>query len=326
MKMKQRLCRLLAYPLLWPVISMPGRSYRGALPALTSQQSAAKTRLETSVRALVALGERNAHNYEGLIAAETLIEEALRLAGCSVRTESFAFDGVEMKNVEGEIRGTSRPDEIVVFGAHYDTVYGSPGADDNASGVAILLELARRFGSKAQGRTIRFVAFANEENPGGAPWESMGSYAYARACRERGEKIVGMISLEMLGVYSDEPGSQHYPFPFSLLYPDVGNFAGFVANFGSRSFVRRCIKSFRAANLFPSEGVAAPEMFRDIHRSDHWSFWQFGYSALMLTDTSNFRNKLYHTERDVPEILDFARMSLVTDGVEHVANDLANGD
>jgi Zn-dependent M28 family amino/carboxypeptidase len=324
MAFKQRLWRLIAYPFLWPVIHMPGKSHSGPLALLNEGQQEMKLNLERHVRKLAdEIGERNAHNYPGFLETERYITEQFRAGGYAIRTQSFYFDGVEMRNVEAELRGTELPDEIIVIGAHYDTVYGSPGADDNASGVAGLLELARLFASKPQKRTLRFVAFANEENPNAA-WETMGSYEYARECKERNEKIVAMISLEMIGVYSDAPGSQRYPLPFSLLYPEVGNFIGFVSNLASGKFVRRCVGTFRQAGLFPSEGVAAPEFIRDIHRSDHWSFWQFGYPGLMLTDTSNFRNTLYHTTADVPAILDFGKMTLVICGIEKVVDDLCN--
>jgi Zn-dependent M28 family amino/carboxypeptidase len=271
-------------------------------------------------------GERNAKNYAGLQAAAAYIEQSFKALNYTVGKQAFQFDGVEMHNVEAEIRGKDRADEIIVIGAHYDTVYGSPGADDNATGVAALLEIARLMADSVQGRTLRLVAFANEEHPGGAAWETMGSYAYAKRCKERNENVVGMISLEMLGVYFDEHGSQKYPTPFNWFYPEVGNFIAFVGDIPSRDFVTRCIGLFRHFCQFPSEGVAAPPFFRDVNRSDHWSFWQFGYPALMLTDTSNFRNTLYHTKKDVPAIINFEGLARVTNGMALVVNDLVNHD
>lgn len=324
MKLKQRFFRTLLYPLLWRVIGMPGRSYAGPLEALTREQGDVKQNLEAHVNKLAnAIGERNARNYPGFLECERYITEVFTANKWNIRKESITFDGVEMQNIEAEKRGTTKPDEIIVVGAHYDTVYGSPGADDNASGVAALLELARLLSDSVQGRTLRLVAFANEENPNSA-WETMGSYAYARGCRERGENIVGMISLEMIGVFSDEHGSQRYPKPFSWLYPETGNFIAFVGNIASRKWVHKCIGSFREQSMFPSEGIAAPAFVKDINRSDHWSFWQFGYSAFMLTDTSNFRNQLYHTIKDTPDILDFDRMTRVTTGMAEVLTDIVN--
>jgi hypothetical protein len=325
MAIKQKLCRALLYPFLWPIIHMPGKSHSGPLPALTNEHLDSKENLISTVtRLAVGIGQRNAKNYGGLLDSAALIKDCFERNGFTVSHDSFQFDGVEMHNVIGELRGKERPDEIVLAGAHYDTVYGSPGADDNASGVAVLLELARIMSDQIQGRTLRLVAFANEENPGNAPWETMGSYHYAKACKERGDNIVGMISLEMLGYYSDAPGSQTYPLPFSLVYPSVGNFVAFVGYLDTRKWIKRCIGSFRNQTLFPSEGVAAPAFLRDVNRSDHWSFRQFGYPSMMLTDTSNFRNKLYHTVKDTPGILDFDRMARVTIGVAAMLKDIVN--
>jgi Zn-dependent M28 family amino/carboxypeptidase len=229
-----------------------------------------------------------------------------------------------MHNIEAELKGKEAPEEIIVIGAHYDTVYGSPGADDNATGVAALLEIARLMADSVQGRTLRLVAFANEETSNDGSNETMGSYLYARECHGCGDKIVGMISLEMLGVYFDTPGSQVYPAPFKWFYPNVGNFIGFVGDIPSRDFVLKCIASFRRQCQFPSEGVAAPPFLRDANRSDHWGFWQFGYAALMLTDTSNFRNTLYHTDKDLPEIINFERLARLTHGLVLMITDLVN--
>jgi Zn-dependent M28 family amino/carboxypeptidase len=325
MKPLLKVLKYALYPFAWRIVHMPGSSYKGTLPSLADHEQAVKANLLSHVNRLaLEIGQRNARNYEGLKLSAQFIEDTLRSFGYAVRSETFVFDGVEMRNIEAESRGASKPEEIVVIGAHYDTVYESPGADDNASGVAAMLEIARLLKDTAHSRTLRFVAFANEENPGGTPWETMGSYAYARGCHQRGEKIVAMLSLEMVGVYSDAEGSQAYPMPFKIFYPTVGNFIGFVANTQSRDLVTRCIGSFRRHTKFPSEGCSAPDKLRDINRSDHWSFWQFGYQALMVTDTSNFRNHLYHTMRDTPEILDFDRMSRVATGLSRVVDELVN--
>ena len=320
----RKLLRALVYPVAWPVLGMPGRSHRGPMTALDATESAVKQQVEAVVRKLAdEIGERHARNYKGLVAAEQYIASELTALGYSVTFQSFTYAGVQMKNVIAERRGVSKPNEIVVVGAHYDTVYGTPGADDNASGVAALLAIARLIRDVKHSRTIRLVAFANEENQNNPVWSDMGSYVYARSCKESGDNIVGMMSLEMLGVYSDAPNSQHYPKPFNWFFPSVGNFVGFVGNLRSRRFVRECVAAFRAQCRFPSEGAAVPERFRDIARSDHWSFWQFGYQAVMITDTSNFRNRLYHTKDDKPEILDFDRLARLTVGLSKMIVTLA---
>jgi len=169
---------------------------------------------------------------------------------------------------------------------------------------------------------VRFVLFPNEEHPS-LPNTTMGSYKYAMRCRERQEKL-RMIVLEMLGFYSDEEGSQKYPFPFNLLYPQRGNFIGFVGNTRSRQLVHACVHAFRQLARFPSQGAAAPERFKDIARSDHWSFWQAGYQALMVTDTSEFRNPYYHTELDTPDKLNFEHMARVVQGLASMTAAIAN--
>jgi hypothetical protein len=325
MELLQKVCRAVATPLLWPILGMPGRSFSGSLPPLTDEELQVKQNLERLVHHLaVDIGERHAASYASLLRAEQLIADTLQGYGYAVRTQPFQFSGVEMHNIEAELVGSTRPQEIVVAGAHHDTVVGSPGADDNATGVAAMLEIGRLLKGRLNGRTLRLVGFGNEENQGGGAWELMGSWHYARECKLNRDNVVGMVSLEMLGVYSDTPNTQHYPFPFNLLYPNRGNFVGFVGNLGSRRWVRKCIGQFRQNCAFPSEGVAAPEMFRDINRSDHWSFWQFGYPGLMVTDTSNFRNKLYHTLQDTPDILDFDRFARVTVGMARMIERLVN--
>lgn len=305
------------------MIGMPGKSYSGALPVLPAEGEILAERLRGDVNMLAGtIGERNTGRYQQLRQSAAYIKERFRELGYTVREEPFLADGKEVVNIEAERKGSTLPAEIVVIGAHYDSMVGTPGANDNASGVAAVLELARLFKDSKPGRTVRFVAFVNEEYP----WyrtEQMGSRVYARKARERGEKIVAMLSLETIGYYSDEPGSQHYPAVFSLFYPDRGNFACFVGNLGSRSLVRRVIGTFRETTRFPSEGVAAPAWIEGIGWSDHWPFWQEGYPALMVTDTAPFRYSHYHQPSDTPDKLDYGRMARVVSGLARVVAKLA---
>jgi Zn-dependent M28 family amino/carboxypeptidase len=259
------------------------------------------------------IGERNVTRPRAYAAAADYIEKSLR----NSRRQEFET-GV---NIEAEIAGN---DEIVVVGAHYDSVIGSPGADDNASGVAAVIELARAFAGKSAKRTIRFVAFANEEPPHFATPE-MGSFRYAQRCKDRGEKIVGMLSLETIGYFTDAPRSQQYPAMLDLLYPSVGNFIAFVSNFQSRALVRRTVSQFRKQSKVPAESGALPEMIDGVGWSDQWAFWQFGYPALMVTDTALFRNPHYHAATDKPGSLDYERLAVVVEGLMIVVDDLANG-
>lgn len=172
-------------------------------------------------------------------------------------------------------------------------------------------------------RSIRWVAFVNEEPPY-FQTSNMGSVVYARQLHKAKEDVVAAVSLETIGMYSDEDGSQHYPVGFSLLYPSKGNFIGFVGNIGSRRLVREAIRSFREGSALPPEGIAAPEWIAGIGWSDQWSFWQEGYPGVMVTDTAPFRNPNYHLQSDKPDTLDYDRMARVVQGLTKVIAKLGN--
>jgi len=280
-------------------------------------------RLRRDVVALCSIGDRHTFLPASLEAAASLIESELAAAGHRVERQSFDVpdDETRAHNLIVEIRGAERPAEIVVIGAHYDTVSGTAGADDNASGVAALLALARRFSGTARARTLRFVAFANEEPPH-FQTSAMGSLQYARRCHERGENIVAMLSLEAIGYYDDHPGSQQYPALLGAFYPDRGNFIAFASNLSSRSLASRCVSAFRARTPFPVQTASLPEAVQGIGWSDQWSFWQFGWPAVMITDTAPFRNPHYHEAGDTPDTLDYERLAMVVDGVAGVVEEL----
>jgi Zn-dependent M28 family amino/carboxypeptidase len=253
--------------------------------------------------------ERNERRRDAYARAADLIDESLAAAGCA----TSRYGG----NVIGELRGAT--DEIVIVGAHYDSVEGSPGADDNASGVAAMLALART--AKPE-RTLRFVAFANEEPPYFMS-PAMGSWQYARRCRERREKIAAMLCLESLAYFSDAPHSQEYPEMLDGLFPDVANFIAFASNIASAKLLQRVIGTFRAHASVPAEGGAFLEDVPGVAWSDQWSFWQFAYEAVMVTDTAPFRNPNYHTARDTPETLDYVRFARVVEGLAAVVGELS---
>ena len=314
-------------------IRMPGRGHRGELPPTTDDELGIAAELERDVRALAQeIGERSSMQAHGR--AIQYLQGAFQAEGLSSFLHQFAnpvpigisgiaFDIVFQANVVAEIRGSVRADEIVVVGAHYDSVRGSPGANDNASGVAAMLAIARRLATSKPERTLRFVAFTDEEPPC-FQTDDMGSLAYARACREKGERIVAMLSLETLGCYSDAPGSQRYPIPLlKLAYPSRGNFVAFVGNVASRGLVREAIGSFRESAAFPSEGAALPAWIPGVGWSDQWSFWQQGYPAIMVTDTALFRDPNYHRASDTPEKIDYGRLARVVDGLVSVVARLA---
>jgi Zn-dependent M28 family amino/carboxypeptidase len=268
------------------------------------------------------IGERHVLRPEALHAAERYIGETLRALGYEVSRQAYQAQGVDSANLEVSIAGSGAASEIVLAGAHYDTVPGSPGADDNASGVAAILELARLLRSAKPARTIRLVAFVNEEPPFFF-WGEMGSKVYARAARARGDDIRVMLSLEMLGCYSDEKGSQGYPPLLKYFYPAQGNYVAFVSNVRSRHALRGVFEAFRASSDFPAEKLAAPALVPGIGWSDQLSFWREGYPAAMVTDTAFHRYRHYHQPTDTPEKLDYARMAQVVEGLARTLGSLA---
>lgn len=281
--------------------------------------------LEKHVRVLAAeIGERNVWLPAALAAAEAYIEGQWRAQGYSVAAQRYTVEGVDSANLEISVPGTTRPDEIIVIGAHYDSVQSSPGADDNASAVAALLEISRLLTGIRVARTLRLVAFVNEEPPFFF-WGNMGSAVYAKAARRRANDIRAMFSLEMLGCYSDERNSQHYPPLLRHFYPDRGNFIGLVSNLRSRSLLKQAVAAFHRQSDFPAESAALPAWVPGVAWSDQLSFWRQGYRGVMVTDTAFFRYPYYHTALDTPDRLDYVRLSGVTGALARTFADLANG-
>ncbi len=304
------------------MIRMPNKTYAGSLPPLTNEQCTIRDAIRYDLELLAGeIGERNIQQYTNLCAAADFIQLSFEQAGYEVKRQSYEVAGRTCYNIEVEISGNVKANEIVIVGAHYDTVFDCPGANDNASGVAALLALARAFSGKEISRSLRFVAFVNEEPPF---FQSgmMGSMVYAKRCRERCEKIVAMLSLETIGYYSEQPGSQRYPFPVGFFYPSTGNFVAFVSNLPSRWLVRKVVASFRRQVQFPSEGGSWPGIIPGIGWSDQWAFWRMGYPALMVTDTAPFRYPYYHTEQDTPDKIAYEHLSRVVVGLKLVVADL----
>ena len=260
------------------------------------------------------VGERNSRRYRRLERAREYIEETFAQSGYRIGHDRYECGGREYRNVVATVPWAASSAPVVVVGAHYDTALGSPGADDNASGVAVLLELARVLGNQPAAASIRWVAFTLEESPH-FKTDSMGSRVYARRCRQRGDSIRGMISLEMVGCFSDARGSQRHP--ISLMrwfYPDRGNFIAVAGNYASRRLVRRLSRLLSAHGDLPVEHIALP-FVPGVDLSDNWSFWEEGYPALMVTDTAFFRNRHYHRSTDLPETLDYRSMELLVRGM-----------
>lgn len=280
-------------------------------------------RLERHVRA-IAMSPRNLDHYPALEDAARYIEATLRQHGHAPRAQVYRVGGRAVRNVEVVIEpdGAGPETPTYVVGAHYDSPDDSPGANDNGSGVAAALELARMLvGARPRSHRLRMVFWVNEEQPYGKT-PDMGSWRHAERLKASGERVAGMIALETLGYFSDAPGSQKFPFPFGLVYPDTGNFVAFVGLPGSRTFTHHATRAFRRLSPFPAIGGMAPGFIPGIDLSDHWAYHQFGYPALMVTDTAPFRNPRYHQPDDLPHTVDYANLARVTIGLEALIRDL----
>lgn len=281
------------------------------------------TELREHVNALAGdIGERNLTCIHALHSAASYIHAAWTAQGHTVERQRYLVAGQPVENLVLEVAGTDRPHEIVVMGAHYDSAIGSPGADDNASGVAALLALSRDLATTAMSCTLRLVAFVNEEPPCFGT-DRMGSLVYARRCKERSEHIGAMVCLESIGYFSKERGSQAYPFPLGLLHPDTGSFIAVVGNLASRALVKRLATCMRSEGLPRCEACALPAWVPGVALSDHASFWRMGYRAAMVTDTAPFRNPHYHRESDTPLTLDYLSLAHTVRGLSHAMKTLA---
>jgi hypothetical protein len=283
---------------------------------LTPHEHAVAIALRRHVLA-IAGAPRNLRHYESLQRTAAYIDEEFSRAGYDPRHQVFEVEGRRVANIEAERRGSRRPDRILVIGAHYDSVDDSPGANDNASGVAVMLELARLHATSAPPVTVRFVAFVNEEPPYFMT-TAMGSWRYAADAAARGDNIVAMLSLETVGYYSDEIGSQRYPFPFGLVFPNRGNFLAMVSNVRSAGTLRTAARAFRSATRLPLIASPAVAAIPGVAWSDHWSFWRHGFRALMLTDTALYRYPHYHSNSDTADRLDYKRLARVVTGCDGV--------
>jgi hypothetical protein len=277
-----------------------------------------RDRLEAIVRTLAeTIGPRSYRDEATLAAAADFVTHSFKSFGYTVTFQPYEVKGRIYRNIIVERRGTLEPDRILIVGAHYDTVEGTPGADDNASGVAVLLELARLHAETRFRKTVRFVAFTLEEPPFFRS-RQMGSRVYARSLKERGEQVEGMLCLEMVGYYSQEKGSQSFPlFWLRWRYPTTGNFITVVSNSASEPLQTRVRDALKAHATLPVETFTGPWWIPGVDFSDHGSFWKEGYPAVMLTDTAFYRNSHYHRDTDRPETLDYGSMAELTRGLFH---------
>jgi hypothetical protein len=316
------LCALVGCAL-WYSIVFPRQPVRGPLPPLTDIEKDLAQRLAKHVASVTNRPHNLAHPV-ALEAAARYIEQTLSALNYAVVRQPYTVDGAEVRNIEAAIepKGGAADVATYVVGAHYDSAGACPGANDNGTGVAATLELARLLRDLApRAHRLRFVLWVNEENPYGKT-PDMGSLRHAEALKQRGERVAGAISLETLGYFSHQPHSQKFPAPFGLVYPPVGNFVAFVGLPGARDLVHQALGSFRRHTHFPSIGGVAPGFINGIDYSDHWSYGQVGFPALMITDTAPFRNPHYHLASDLPDTVDYESLARVTKGVERMLREL----
>jgi hypothetical protein len=264
----------------------------------------------------VDIGERSVRFPARLKRTAGYILDYYRGIGAEARLEPYRYQGFEVANVVAEIAFSPHPAQRILIGAHYDSVAGTVGADDNASAMAVQLETARQLMGLKSARqmdlSVLFVSFALEEPPAyGTP--DMGSRVYARKARERQERIDGMICLEMVGYTCREPGCQGYPFPLMFFgYPKQGDFIGIVGNFDSLGWTRRIYDAFRQNPDLPVIKLTIPFngwILPAVRLSDHASFWDEGFKAVMITDSAFYRNPHYHRATDTMENLDYRFMA-----------------
>ncbi len=314
------LAAVLAYPVLkvrWfapPVApSRPGSDLHGDASRL----------YEHVYHLSVRIGSRSFYEYGRIKEAKKYIRSALEGMGYQPELQDYEYDGRIFSNVMVSLRGRKSPDEVVIIGAHYDTIQGTPGADDNASAVAILLEICRSLKKDAPSRTLKLIFFVLEEPPL-YNTKAMGSFIYASAAKARGENIQAMLSLEMLGYFSDKEGGQGFPLPFmNLFYSTTPNFIAVVGDRRSRDLVKRIKSSVEKSSGIPVETLSTSPYVPGVALSDHNSFWKMGYPAVMITDTAFYRNPNYHGSRDTIDTLNLQKMTGVLKGLTQTVLDLA---
>jgi hypothetical protein len=271
--------------------------------------------LQSTVRFLSEMSPSRSFDHpESMDKAASFISNKFSQYGLEPKEQAFEVEGERFVNVIAGVGDPAKP--RVIVGAHYDVCGEQPGADDNASAVAGLLEIARFAKNHETELSYRidFVAYSLEEPPF-FDTEYMGSHVHAESLHNAGVHVRGMICLEMIGYFTDAPKSQSYPLGImKLFYPSRGNFIGVVGNFGSASLVNEIARHMKAASL-DVRTLKAPKFVTGVDFSDHRNYWKFGYDAVMITDTSFYRNPNYHEKTDTMDTLDFAKMCEVVKGV-----------
>ncbi|WP_269540367.1 M28 family peptidase [Cerasicoccus fimbriatus] len=302
----------------WYVIAQPVWTHQ---PAATLTADPVKLRQHVEKLA-VDFHPRNFTEVENLNACADYIAAQFKAASGQVREQTFTVQGNDYRNVSAFFGPANGP--LWIVGAHYDTCEDTPGADDNASGVAGLLELARLLGENPPSVPIELVAYPLEEPPFFSS-QSMGSAHHANALDLATEPVLGVIVLEMIGYYSDAPGSQEHPSKLlEFVYPSTGNFLAVVGNWEQRGFVKQVKGHLQGVTDLPIESIAAPPVVPGIDFSDHRNYWPLGVNAVMVTDTAFYRNKNYHRATDTPDTLDYERMAMAVTAVNSALGSMAS--
>jgi Zn-dependent M28 family amino/carboxypeptidase len=332
--------------LLTTVIALPGKGKNIASKTTIPELPATQKRLTETIEKLAGqIGARSLTSAPaGLAKTEIYIQKSFADMGYSCETQEYTVDsdavkqqqqrvastnqgfnviGKKARNIIASLPGSDRSSAVIIVGAHYDSVFDCPAANDNGSGIACLIELARELAHKKFAKTIRFVAFTNEEPPFFRT-PDMGSRRYVKLCADRKDKIVAMLSLETMGYYSDKPGSQRAPKQLQASCPTVGNFIAIVGNTKSAPLVANCAKYFRKASSFPCVEIAAPDSVPGLDFSDQQGFWQYGYPAIMVTDTAFLRYPYYHTNKDTPDRVNYEKLAQVSQGLVNAVKELAD--
>jgi len=285
------------------------------IPAVSSARLRSHVRMLSEV-----LVPRDCDHPANLARAAAYISREFEKAGGRVRRQVYRADEDEYRNVIAQFGPEGK--QRMVVGAHYDAYGEMPAADDNASGVAVLIELAHLLGKAPPQKCVELVAYALEEPPYFST-RQMGSAIHAAESERQGVAVSVMLSIESVGYFSDARGSQRFPFPISLCCPRRGNFIAIVGRTQDSMILRRVKKAMIAGTTLPVRSLSVPSFFPGVDESDQASYWKRGYPGLMITDTDYFRNRNYHTDRDTANTLDYRRMAMVVQGVYAVVQEIA---
>jgi len=298
----------------------------GPRRTLTEDEEKIGEKLQMHVRELsFQIGPRSNRHSTTLRQTAEYIDASLASFGYRVTSEAFTSQSQKLHNVIAERRGSTKPDDILLLGAHYDSYRRSPGANANASGVAVLLELARVLRNDNPTRSIRLAFFANGERPF-LGTEGSGSFNHATGARARSEDIRLMVCLDTIGYYSDKEGSQSFPFPLNLRYPSTGDFLAIIGGLKRRDLVTKIVTRWAEISAVPAYGGALPGWFPGVLRSDHEIFESLGYPAVLLTDTAENRWRDARTVYDKFPYLDYKSLAQIVTSLEALTLELANGD